>query len=194
MGDYLELDHSLPLSEQDPMLRLNQLARKKRINFDEAQYYFRSTKRYKQSVQFGDHQVGIVLNEPVLGMIIFNDPHRQDFINISDFDDLNDEALYTVQETLIGFHHGLGVNDIARTFSSFLLAEVHKRNLNPDKQMRVIKQLRQQMVLAEDRSASTTSKFFKDQRILHFSSCGGSAIEDPKERDSVQLGWQCQTE
>nr|GEX46711.1 hypothetical protein [Tanacetum cinerariifolium] len=38
---------------------------------------------------------------------------------------------------------GLGLDDIARTFSSLLLAEVDKRNLNPLKEIRVIKQLRQ---------------------------------------------------
>ncbi|GJX74501.1 hypothetical protein Tco_0313096 [Tanacetum coccineum] len=37
----------------------------------------------------------------------------------------------------------LGLDDHARTFSSLLLAKIDKRNLNPLKQMRVIKQLRQ---------------------------------------------------
>ncbi|GJZ34069.1 hypothetical protein Tco_0579505 [Tanacetum coccineum] len=40
-------------------------------------------------------------------------------------------------------HQGLGLDDHARTFSSLLLAEVDKRNLNPLKQMRTIEQLRQ---------------------------------------------------
>ncbi|GJZ30952.1 putative reverse transcriptase domain-containing protein [Tanacetum coccineum] len=39
-------------------------------------------------------------------------------------------------------HQGLGLDDHARTFSSLLLAKVDKRNLNPLKQIRVIKQLR----------------------------------------------------
>ncbi|GKD47595.1 hypothetical protein Tco_1276571 [Tanacetum coccineum] len=38
---------------------------------------------------------------------------------------------------------GPGLDDHARTFSSLLLAKVDKRNLNPLKQMRTIKQLRQ---------------------------------------------------
>nr|GEX13556.1 hypothetical protein [Tanacetum cinerariifolium] len=38
---------------------------------------------------------------------------------------------------------GPGLDDHARTFSSFLLAEVDKRNLNPLKQIRVIEQRRQ---------------------------------------------------
>nr|GEU95949.1 hypothetical protein [Tanacetum cinerariifolium] len=37
----------------------------------------------------------------------------------------------------------LGLDDPARTFSSLLLAEIDKRNLNPLKPMRVIEQLRQ---------------------------------------------------
>ncbi|GKF30390.1 hypothetical protein Tco_0100188 [Tanacetum coccineum] len=44
-----------------------------------------------------------------------------------------------LNEPVLG--HGLDYH--ARTFSSLLLAEVDKRNLNPLKQMRVIKQLRQ---------------------------------------------------
>ncbi|GJQ91506.1 hypothetical protein Tco_0002645 [Tanacetum coccineum] len=39
-------------------------------------------------------------------------------------------------------HQGPGLDDHARAFSSFLLAEVDKRNLNPLKQMRAIEQLR----------------------------------------------------
>ncbi|GJY21605.1 hypothetical protein Tco_0394171 [Tanacetum coccineum] len=39
--------------------------------------------------------------------------------------------------------HLPGLDDHARTFSSLLLAEIDKRNLNPLKQMRVIEQLRQ---------------------------------------------------
>nr|GEY65808.1 hypothetical protein [Tanacetum cinerariifolium] len=38
--------------------------------------------------------------------------------------------------------HPVGLNDHARTFSSLLLTEIDKRNLNPLKQMRVIEQLR----------------------------------------------------
>ncbi|GKD93371.1 hypothetical protein Tco_1373208, partial [Tanacetum coccineum] len=116
---------------------------KKFGNLDEAQDYFKLTKRYKQSAQFGEYQTGTILNEPMLGIFYFNDPHRQDFIGINDFDDLNDEILYSVQEIFLRFHHGPGIDDLARTFSSFLLAEVDKRNLNPNKQMRLIEQHRQ---------------------------------------------------
>ncbi|GJY49759.1 hypothetical protein Tco_0439715 [Tanacetum coccineum] len=63
----LELEFSKPLSEQDPIIKLNTLAKKKRKNADDLHDYFRSTKRYKISVQFDDHQEGTVLNEPSLG-------------------------------------------------------------------------------------------------------------------------------
>ncbi|GJW75285.1 hypothetical protein Tco_0134655 [Tanacetum coccineum] len=141
MAAYLEIQPSVPLSEQDLLLKLNLLAKKKRINFDEAQDFFRSTKRYKASVQFDEHQLGEVLNELVLEMVYFNDPRMQDFISLNDFDDLNDEMLYLDQETFFRFHHGPGVDDLSRIFSSLLLAKVDKRNLNPNTKMRVVEQL-----------------------------------------------------
>ncbi|GJV92636.1 hypothetical protein Tco_1540449 [Tanacetum coccineum] len=63
----LEVEFSKPLSEQDPIIKLNTLAKKKRKNVDDLYDYFRSTKRYKTSVQFDDHQEGTILNEPSLG-------------------------------------------------------------------------------------------------------------------------------
>ncbi|GKA20817.1 hypothetical protein Tco_0700806 [Tanacetum coccineum] len=98
----LGIDLDRPLSEQDPLDRLNDLANKKRKHADDIHDFFRANKRLKSSVQYKDHLDGIVLNEPVLGR-----------------------------------------DDHARTFSSLLLAEVDKRNVNPIKQMRVIEQLRQ---------------------------------------------------
>ncbi|GJR84746.1 hypothetical protein Tco_0155531 [Tanacetum coccineum] len=103
----------------------------------------RSTKRYKTSAQLVDHQVGTVLNEPSLGMILFNSHQKQDFVGIKDFDDLNNEMLYNVQEIFFRLHKGYGTNDPTRTFSTFLVAKVEKRNLNPSKQMRLIEQLNQ---------------------------------------------------
>ncbi|GJX66777.1 hypothetical protein Tco_0301120 [Tanacetum coccineum] len=103
----------------------------------------KSTKRYKTLAQLVDHQVGTVLNEPSLGMILFNSHQKQDFVSIEDFDDLNNEMLYNVQEIFFRLHKGYGTNDPARTFSTFLVAEVEKRNLNPSKQMRLIEQLKQ---------------------------------------------------
>nr|GEX48197.1 hypothetical protein [Tanacetum cinerariifolium] len=87
-------------------------------------------------------QAGTILNEPSLGMILFNSHQRQNFRSIKDSNDLNNEMLYNVQEIFFRLHKGPGTNDLARTFSTFLDVEVNKRNLNPLKQMKVIEQLR----------------------------------------------------
>nr|GEU92841.1 hypothetical protein [Tanacetum cinerariifolium]GEU93750.1 hypothetical protein [Tanacetum cinerariifolium] len=101
----LEIEYNKPLSEQDPILKPDDLARKKRKRFDDIHDYFR-----------------------ILLLL------KGDFSN---------EMLYTVQEIFFRLHQGPGLDDHARTFSSFLLAKVDKRNLNPLKQMRSIEQLRQ---------------------------------------------------
>ncbi|GJV98292.1 UBN2 domain-containing protein [Tanacetum coccineum] len=66
----LELDFSKPLGKQDPIINLNTLAKKKRKHADDFYDYFRSTKRYKTSVQFAYHQAGIVLYEPSLVYVV----------------------------------------------------------------------------------------------------------------------------
>ncbi|GJV74662.1 hypothetical protein Tco_1506246 [Tanacetum coccineum] len=132
-----------PLNEKDSLDRLNDLANKKRKHADEIHDFFRANKRLKSSVQYKDHPVGTVLNEPVLGMILFNSYHKQDFVTIEDFRDFSNTMLYNVQEIFFRLHQGPGLDDHARTFSSLLLAKIDKRNLNPLKQMRVIEQLRQ---------------------------------------------------
>ncbi|GJW34372.1 hypothetical protein Tco_0054404 [Tanacetum coccineum] len=108
----LGIDLDRPLSEHDPLDRLNDLGNKKRNHADNIYDFFRANKRLKSSVQYEDHPAGTVLNELVL------------------------EIFYRL-------HQGPGLDDHARTFSSLLLAETDKRNLNPLKQMRVIEQLRQ---------------------------------------------------
>ncbi|GJR88874.1 hypothetical protein Tco_0212885 [Tanacetum coccineum] len=123
---------------QDPIIKLNDLARKKRKHADDIHDYFRSTKRYKSLVQYKDHPTRTMLNEPCLGMILSNSHQRQDFVTIKDFGDFTNEMLYIVQEIFFRLHQGPGQDDHARTFSSFLLAEVDKRNKNPHKQMRAI--------------------------------------------------------
>ncbi|GKB59927.1 hypothetical protein Tco_0916113 [Tanacetum coccineum] len=155
----LELDFNKPLGEQDPIIKLNDLARKKKKHADDIHDYFRSTKRYKSSVKYKDHPVGTVLNEPSLGMILFNSHQRQDFVNTKDFEDLSNEILYTVYEIFFRLHQGPGQDDHARTFSSFLLAEVDKRNLNPLKQMRVIEQLSGYECLSEEIVGSVPEPF-----------------------------------
>ncbi|GKD37659.1 hypothetical protein Tco_1257866 [Tanacetum coccineum] len=97
----LELDLSKSLKEQDPIIKLNHLDRKKRKNVDDLHDYFKSSKGYKKSVY------------------------------IKDFEELNNDMLYHVQEIFFKLHQGPGMNDLARTFSSFLVVEVDKRNLNP---------------------------------------------------------------
>ncbi|GKE06385.1 hypothetical protein Tco_1398403 [Tanacetum coccineum] len=91
----LGINLDMPLSEQDPLEKLNDLAKKKRKHADDIHDYFKANKRLKPSVQYEDHLAGP------------------------------------------------GLDDHAKTFSSLLLAEVDKKNLNPLKQMRVIEQLRQ---------------------------------------------------
>ncbi|GJV95229.1 hypothetical protein Tco_1546806, partial [Tanacetum coccineum] len=113
----LGINLDIPLSEQDPLDKLNDLANKKRKDADDIHDYFKANKRLKSSVQYEDHL-----------------PELKDFSNT---------MLYTVQEIFFRRHQGPGLDDHARTFSSFLLAEVDKRNLNPLKQMRTIEQLRQ---------------------------------------------------
>ncbi|GJS24699.1 hypothetical protein Tco_0453331 [Tanacetum coccineum] len=99
----LGINLDIPLSEQDPLNKLNDLANKKRKHADDIHDYFKANKRLKSSIQYEDHPAGTVLNEHVLGP---------------------------------------GLDDHARTFSSLLLAEIDKRNLNPLKQIRTIEQLR----------------------------------------------------
>ncbi|GKE51922.1 hypothetical protein Tco_1487078, partial [Tanacetum coccineum] len=54
-----------PLSKQDPLDRLNDLANKKRKHADDIHDFFRANKRLKLSVQYKDHPASTVLNEPV---------------------------------------------------------------------------------------------------------------------------------
>ncbi|GJT99390.1 hypothetical protein Tco_1109729 [Tanacetum coccineum] len=128
---------------EDPLDKLNDLANKKRKHADDIHDYFKANKRLTSSVQYEDHLPGTVLNEPVLGMILFNSHHRHDFVTIEDFRDFQNTMLYTVQEIFFRLHQGPWLDDHARTFSSLLLAEIDKRNLKPLKQIRVIEQLRQ---------------------------------------------------
>ncbi|GJV49504.1 hypothetical protein Tco_1439716 [Tanacetum coccineum] len=111
---------------------------RKRKHADDIHDYFRANKRLKSSVQYEDRPAGSVVNEHVLGMIMFNSYHRQDFITIEDLRDVSNTMMYTVQEIFFRRHQGPGLNDHARTFSALLLAEIDKRNLNPLEQTRTI--------------------------------------------------------
>ncbi|GJR85311.1 hypothetical protein Tco_0209322 [Tanacetum coccineum] len=87
----------------------------------EVMQYFRSTKKYKSSVQYKDHLTGTMLNEPSLGMIMFNSYQRQHFVSIEDFGDFTNEMLLTVQANLLykTSHQGHWNKD--RSFAKTLL-------------------------------------------------------------------------
>ncbi|GJU29348.1 hypothetical protein Tco_1172937 [Tanacetum coccineum] len=110
----LGINLDISLSKQDPLDKLNDLANKKRKHVDDIHDYFKANKRLKQ-----------------------------DFLTIEDLKDFPNTMLYTIQEIFFRRHQGPRLDDHARTFSTLLLAEIDKRNLNPLKQMRTIKQLRQ---------------------------------------------------
>nr|GEU92887.1 hypothetical protein [Tanacetum cinerariifolium] len=78
----------------------------------------------------------------ILGMIMFNSYHRQDFVTIEDLKDFSNTMIYTVQEIFFRRHQYPRLDDHARAFNSLLLVEADKRNLNLLKQIRVIEQLR----------------------------------------------------
>nr|GEV18961.1 hypothetical protein [Tanacetum cinerariifolium] len=123
----LGINLDIPLSMQDPLDKLNNLANKKRKHVDDIHDYFKATKRLKSSVEYGDHLLGTVLKEPVLGIIMFNSYYRQDLVTIEDLKDFSNDMLYTVQKIFFRRHQGPGVDDHARTFSSLLLVEVDKK-------------------------------------------------------------------
>ncbi|GJS14741.1 hypothetical protein Tco_0409213 [Tanacetum coccineum] len=62
----LGINLDIPLSQQDPLDKLNNLVNKKRKHADDIHDYFKANKRLKSSVQYKDHLPGTVLNEPVL--------------------------------------------------------------------------------------------------------------------------------
>ncbi|GKE64913.1 hypothetical protein Tco_1519074 [Tanacetum coccineum] len=84
----LGINLGIPLSEQDPLNKLNDLANKKRKHANDIHDYFKANKRLKSSVQYEDHPAGTILNAAALGP---------------------------------------GMDDLTRTFSSLLLAEIDKK-------------------------------------------------------------------
>nr|GEV46693.1 retrovirus-related Pol polyprotein from transposon TNT 1-94 [Tanacetum cinerariifolium] len=69
LGPELSINLDIPLSKQDPLDKLNDLANKKRKHADKIHDYFKVNKRLKSSVQYKDHLPGTALNEPVLGFV-----------------------------------------------------------------------------------------------------------------------------
>nr|GEW60960.1 hypothetical protein [Tanacetum cinerariifolium] len=76
----LGIDVDIPLSEQDPLDKLNDLVKKKRKNADDIHDYFRANKRLKLLIQYADHPTETVLNEPVLEIFfrLQQDPELDD--------------------------------------------------------------------------------------------------------------------
>ncbi|PWA82785.1 hypothetical protein CTI12_AA172790 [Artemisia annua] len=128
MKNKLNIQDGVPLQDQDPIHELNRIARKRKRVDDDMEEYFRSTKRFKDQVAYEDHPPGTVLNEPMVGMIIFNNPSRKDFISIQKLGNLTNVMLYLVQTVFIRLHKGPGTTDIAKTFSEFVVREAEKRN------------------------------------------------------------------
>ncbi|GKB35074.1 hypothetical protein Tco_0880016 [Tanacetum coccineum] len=130
----LGIDLNNPLSEQDPLDKLNEFEKKKMKHADDIHDCFRANKRLKQ-----------------------------DFVTIKDFRDFSNKILYIVQEIFFRIHQGPGIDDHSSTFSSFLLAEVDKRNLNP-------------------------LKYLEDQDHLYFSLVAVQKLKKALARALVQLG------
>ncbi|GJY38568.1 hypothetical protein Tco_0424932 [Tanacetum coccineum] len=122
----LGINLDIPLSKQDSLDKLNDLANKKRKHVDDIHDYFKANKRLKSSVQYEDHLPGTVLNEPVFGMILFNSYHRQDFVTIEDLKDFLNAMLYTVQEIFFKRHQGPGVDDLLEPSVLFCLPKLIK--------------------------------------------------------------------
>ncbi|GJS45156.1 hypothetical protein Tco_0595277 [Tanacetum coccineum] len=110
----LGINLDIPLSMQDPLDKLNDLANKKKNMF----------------------MTSMTTSKQPKGL-----SHQQDFVTIENLKDFSNAMLYTIQEIFFRRHQRPGVDDHARTFSSLLLAEVDKRNLNLLKHMRTIEQL-----------------------------------------------------
>ncbi|GJY86618.1 retrovirus-related pol polyprotein from transposon TNT 1-94 [Tanacetum coccineum] len=86
----LGIDLDRPLSNQDPLDRLNDLANKKRKHADDIHDFFRANKRLKSSVQYKDHPAGTVLNELVLAEVFQFETlkflQRQLFMSLEDWE------------------------------------------------------------------------------------------------------------
>ncbi|GJS57481.1 hypothetical protein Tco_0652265 [Tanacetum coccineum] len=90
---------------------------------------------------------------PIIKLNLFSKKERKNVVDlhdyfkstksIEDFEELNNDMLYHVQEIFFRLHRGPRMDYLARTFSSFLIVGVDKRNLNPLKKMRLIEQQRQ---------------------------------------------------
>nr|GEV00913.1 retrovirus-related Pol polyprotein from transposon TNT 1-94 [Tanacetum cinerariifolium] len=62
----LGINLDIPLSKHDPLDKLNDLANKKRKHADDIHDYLKANKRLKSSIQYEDHLLGTLLNEPII--------------------------------------------------------------------------------------------------------------------------------
>ncbi|GJR80707.1 hypothetical protein Tco_0151492 [Tanacetum coccineum] len=87
----LGINLDIPLSKQDPLDKLNDLANKRRKHADDIHDYFKAYKRLKSSVQYKDHLPRIVLNEPVLEIffILHQGPGLDDHVLLAEIDKRN---------------------------------------------------------------------------------------------------------
>ncbi|GJW95795.1 hypothetical protein Tco_0175467 [Tanacetum coccineum] len=60
----LGINLDIPLSKQDPLDKLNDLANKKRKHVDDIHDYFKANKRLKSSVQYEDHLPASITEVP----------------------------------------------------------------------------------------------------------------------------------
>ncbi|GJT96130.1 hypothetical protein Tco_1091648 [Tanacetum coccineum] len=153
---------------EDPLNKLNDLAKQKRKHADGIHDYFKANKRLKQ-----------------------------DFVTIEDLKDFSNTMLHTVQEIFFRRHQGPGLDDYARTFSSLLLAEVDKRNLNPLKQMRVIEQLRhvcsgtetEEGLLKLKRVVSLLEGYRVGKRLLYVKRNKAISLGNVTFKVGLEVGW-----
>ncbi|GJT51577.1 hypothetical protein Tco_0977734, partial [Tanacetum coccineum] len=94
-----------------------------------------------------------------------------------------------ILEIFFKLYQGPRLDDHARTFSSLLLVEINKRNLNPLKQMGVIEQLRGRL-LARVTEASSASALQKLKRVVSLLEGlqGGKRLLYVKRKKEISLG------
>nr|GEV27761.1 hypothetical protein [Tanacetum cinerariifolium] len=96
----------------------------------------------KQEVKLGKEELADLLkiDKGLITLNVYKEDGNDEVISIFKARDLHLGEWR--EEIFFRIHQGPRLDDLTRTFSSFLLAEVDKRNLNPLKQMKVIKQMR----------------------------------------------------
>ncbi|GJU38948.1 hypothetical protein Tco_1191905 [Tanacetum coccineum] len=89
-------EDKIPFKEQNPILEMNKLAKKRKRESCELQEFFRSTKHFKKFSKYDKVLIGTILNEPTLRMIYFNDPHRPNFVSVKELPNMPNETIFNV--------------------------------------------------------------------------------------------------